>query len=266
MNSIETHRPKKRFGQNFLHDKNVIHRIITHINPTSGEQLVEIGPGLGALTEALVERVKPVHAIEVDNDLAEHLRTRFSPDQLILHNNDALTFDFCALADKNSKIRLLGNLPYNISTPLIFHALDNVDCIQDMTFMLQKEVVQRICAAPGSKDYGRLSVMVQYGCKAQKLFDVGSGAFKPAPKVDSAIVYLQPYDELPVTVSNTKDFKRVVQAAFGQRRKTLRNSLKQLLNEEEIKILGINPVQRAETLDIYAFAALSNAVTDKSFK
>ncbi len=265
MNSTKTHRPRKRFGQNFLHDKNVIHHIVAHINPAAGDQLVEIGPGLGALTEALVERVKPVHAIEVDNDLVEHLRARFSPDQLILHHNDALTFDLCSLAQKDKKIRLLGNLPYNISTPLIFHALENIDCIQDMTFMLQKEVVQRICAAPGSKHYGRLSVMVQYWCRTQKLFDVGSGAFKPAPKVDSAIVYLQPYDELPVTVNNAENFKQVVQAAFGQRRKTLRNSLKQLLNEEEIKILGINPGQRAEALDIYAFAALSNAVTDKNF-
>ncbi|MDH5648271.1 MAG: 16S rRNA (adenine(1518)-N(6)/adenine(1519)-N(6))-dimethyltransferase RsmA [Gammaproteobacteria bacterium] len=263
--SQNNHRPRKRFGQNFLHDKTVIQRIVKYINPQPNDLLVEIGPGLGALTDALIERTHPIHAIEIDNDLAAHLTQRYTPQQLILHHSDALTFDFRSLIHGEQKIRLIGNLPYNISTPLLFHVLEQIECIQDMSFMLQKEVVQRLAAVPGTKNYGRLTVMVQYWCRVEKWFEVGSGAFTPAPKIDSAVVHLTPHETPLVSVKDTTDFHQIVKSAFGQRRKTLANGLKGLLTKDEISFLGIDPGKRAETLDIYAFAALSNAITQKKF-
>lgn len=264
MTQREHHIPRKRFGQNFLHDKAVIQRIVGSFSISASDQLLEIGPGLGALTGVLINTVTPIHVVELDRDLISRLQQTFSPEHVIIHEADALDFNYCSItADAHKKIRVIGNLPYNISTPLIFHILEQITCIKDMCFMLQKEVVQRLCAAPGSKAYGRLSVMVQYWCQVERLFDVRSGAFTPAPKVDSAIVHLIPHKMPPAQVIHYTDFEDIVRAAFSQRRKTIRNGLKQYLSGDEIEKTGVNPGLRAETIDITAFAALSNAVTAK---
>jgi len=258
---MKEHRARKRFGQHFLHDRGVIGRIAAALAPRPGDRLVEIGPGTGALTRELLARVAHLDAVELDRDLVARLRTEFPADKLTLHSADALKFDFCRLAKTGQKLRLIGNLPYNISTPLLFHVLDQAGCIQDMLFMLQKEVVTRLGAAPGGKDYGRLSVMIQYRCAVEKLFDVASGAFTPPPQVDSAVVRLVPHAAPPVTVNDPDRFARLVQAAFASRRKVLRNTLKNFLRAEEMQALGIDPTRRAETLSLAEFAALSNAAT-----
>ncbi|NOY15388.1 MAG: 16S rRNA (adenine(1518)-N(6)/adenine(1519)-N(6))-dimethyltransferase RsmA [Gammaproteobacteria bacterium] len=252
------HVARKRFGQNFLHDQHVINRILTHFRPLKGECIVEIGPGLGALTWPLLERIDELDAIELDRDLV----TRFKDDprasgRLHLHQADALGFDFSSLADDSHKLRIIGNLPYNISTPLLFHLLTYAPVIQDMVFMLQKEVVQRITAAPGGKNYGRLSVMLQAQCKVKKVLDVSSGAFSPPPKVDSAVICLTPYTEPVVDIPNPENFALLVKASFTQRRKTLRNNLKGILTEKEITETGVAPSVRAETLSLENFAALT---------
>jgi 16S rRNA (adenine1518-N6/adenine1519-N6)-dimethyltransferase len=216
-----THVPRKRFGQNFLQDHNIIRTILSSIQATAGEHWVEIGPGQGALTGPLLQQVSRLDVVELDRDLVELLKTKFKQqDNLRIHSADALNFDFSALADDNGKLRIIGNLPYNISTPLMFHLLSFASCIKDMHFMLQKEVVDRICAAPGSKQYGRLSVMMQYYCAAEPLFDVPPESFNPVPKVMSAIVRLAPHAQPPVQVNNMTGFNRVVAQAFSQRRKT----------------------------------------------
>jgi 16S rRNA (adenine1518-N6/adenine1519-N6)-dimethyltransferase len=252
--------PKKRFGQHFLHERGVVERILAALAPQPGETVVEIGPGPGALTRPLLERVARLHAVELDRDLAARLQAEFPPERLSLHQADALKFDFCALTSPSGKLRLVGNLPYNISTPLLFHLLDQERCIQDMLFMLQKEVVDRMSAAPGGKDYGRLSVMIQWRLRVEKLFEVRPGAFTPPPKVDSAVVRLTPHAAPPVTVRDAVNFARLVKAAFAQRRKTLRNNLKDLLAAETIAALGIEPARRAETLTLAEFASLANAL------
>jgi 16S rRNA (adenine1518-N6/adenine1519-N6)-dimethyltransferase len=253
--------PKKRFGQHFLHDRSVVQRILDAFDPQPGETLVEIGPGPGALTRPLLERCAPLHVVELDRDLAAHLRSDFPAGKLIVHEADALRFDFCALAPTGGKLRLIGNLPYNISTPLLFHLLDQATCIQDMLFMLQKEVVDRLAAAPGGKDYGRLSVMIQRQLRVEKLFDVPPGAFTPPPKVDSSVVRLVPHTVPPIQVRDADVFAQVVRAAFAQRRKTLRNNLKGLLTSDTLESLGIDPQRRAETLTLAEFAALANALS-----
>ena len=253
--------PKKRFGQHFLHDRGIVQRIVDALDPQPGDTVVEIGPGPGALTRPLLERIAHLHAVELDRDLAARLRSDYPPEQLAVHEADALKFDFCALAPTGGKLRVIGNLPYNISTPLLFHLLDQERCIGDMLFMLQKEVVVRMAAAPGGKDYGRLSVMLQWRLRVEKLFDVRPGAFTPPPKVDSAVVRLTPHASPPVAVRDAAVFARVVQAAFAQRRKTLRNNLKGLLTAEAIGALGIAPERRAETLTLAEFAALANALS-----
>ncbi len=253
-------RPRKRFGQHFLHDRNVIGRIVTALSPRPEDHIVEIGPGKGALTRTLVASLEHLDAVELDRDLVTYLRSEFPADKLTLHQADALKFDFCQLAGDGHKLRLVGNLPYNISTPLLFRLLDQSHCIADMLFMLQKEVVQRLAAAPGGKDYGRLSVMIQYRCRVEKLFDVPPGAFTPPPKVDSAVVRLLPLFTPPVTVNDEVQFAKVVRAAFASRRKTLRNNLRGLLSAGQLLALGIDPVRRAETLTLAEFASLSNAV------
>jgi 16S rRNA (adenine1518-N6/adenine1519-N6)-dimethyltransferase len=253
--------PKKRFGQHFLHDRHVIRQIVAALSPKPDDQVVEIGPGTGVLTRALLEKLGHLYAVELDRDLVTRLNTEFAPERLTLHSADALKFDFCRLAPSDRKLRLIGNLPYNISTPLLFHLLDQAGCIQDMLFMLQKEVVDRMCAAPGGKDYGRLSVMIQYRCAVEKLFDVAPGAFTPPPKVDSSVARLVPHATPPVAVSDPEKFARLVQAAFTSRRKVLRNTLKDWLCAEEMQALGIDPIRRAETLSLAEFAALSNAST-----
>jgi 16S rRNA (adenine1518-N6/adenine1519-N6)-dimethyltransferase len=253
------HRARKRFGQHFLHDRGVIQRILAALEPQPGDTIVEIGPGLGALTRPLLERCSPLHVIELDRDLAARLRAGLPPEQLVVHEADALKFDFCALA-AGKRLRVVGNLPYNISTPLLFHLLDQGDCISDMLFMLQKEVVERMAAAAGSKDYGRLSVMIQCRLRVEKLFDVRPGAFTPPPRVDSAVVRLVPHTVPPAVIDNADVFASVVRAAFGQRRKTLRNTLKGLLSPEDMQSLGIDPMRRAETLSLAEFARLANTL------
>ncbi len=258
---MKQHRARKRFGQHFLHDRGVINHIVTALAPRPDDRIVEIGPGTGALTRELLARIGHLDAVELDRDLVARLRSEFPADKLTLHSADALKFDFCQLTRSGQKLRLVGNLPYNISTPLLFHLLDQAGCIQDMLFMLQKEVVTRLSAAPGGKDYGRLSVMIQYRCTVEKLFDVASGAFTPPPQVDSAVVRLVPHAAAPVAVHDPDRFARLVQAAFASRRKVLRNTLKNFLGAGEMLALGIDPTRRAETLTLAEFAALSNAPT-----
>jgi 16S rRNA (adenine1518-N6/adenine1519-N6)-dimethyltransferase len=258
-----THSPRKRFGQNFLHDHNIIYNILSSLEAKTGEHWVEIGPGLGALTEPLLKLGLRLDVVELDRDLVALLKDKFrQQNNLQIHSADALKFDFSALAEHNEKLRIIGNLPYNISTPLMFHLLDNASCIEDMHFMLQKEVVDRICATPGSKKYGRLSVMMQYYCATELLFDVPPESFEPVPKVMSAIVRLIPHEQPPVEVTDIKTLNRVVIQAFSQRRKTLRNSLKKLIAEDAIIALGIDPALRAEALSLDDFAKLSNLLQE----
>lgn len=254
------HRPRKRFGQHFLHDPAIIRRIAEAVDPSPDDHVIEIGPGQGALTEALLPRVKRLDAIEIDRDLAASLEQRFSASPgLEVHCADALALALGALGE--TPMRVVGNLPYNISTPLIFHLLDQIALVRDMHFMLQREVVRRLCAAPGEADYGRLGVMVSYYCRCQRLFGVGPGAFQPPPKVSSDVVRLVPHAEPPVSVSDPRLLSEVVARAFGQRRKTLRNALKPLLSSEAIAAAGVDPGERAERLSLADFAALTEAAT-----
>ena len=257
-----THTPRKRFGQNYLHDHNIIYNILSSLQAKPDQHWVEIGPGLGALTEPLLKMGMQLDVVELDRDLVALLKEKFKESDLNIHSGDALKFNFSALAINNEKLRIIGNLPYNISTPLMFHLLDNAFCIEDMHFMLQKEVVDRICAVPGSKKYGRLSVMMQYHCATELLFDVPPESFEPAPKVMSAIVRLVPHQTPPVHVNDMVKLNRVVIQAFSQRRKTLRNSLKKIIDENAIIDLNIDPTSRAEVLTLDDFARLSNLLED----
>ena len=255
-----SHRARKRFGQNFLHDPGVIRRIVQAIDPQPGDHLVEIGPGQAALTLPLLQACGEMDAIEIDRDLAPLVAERCAPHgTLHLHQADALRFDFAALRRDARPLRVVGNLPYNISTPLLFHLLDFREHIRDMHFMLQKEVVERMAAPPGNRTYGRLSVMLQAWCRVQRLFDIGPGAFRPAPKVDSSIVRLEPLPDEVVGIADPERFAKLVRAAFGQRRKTLRNNLKGLLDAERIAALGIDPGARPETLSVEDFKRLAGA-------
>ena len=254
------HRPRKRFGQNFLHDQGVIERILDAVDPRPGEHLVEIGPGHGALTKGLLQRCGEVDAIELDRDLLQPLADRCSAyGTLNLHNADALKFDFRQLQRDERPLRLVGNLPYNISTPLLFHLLSQGKVICNMHFMLQKEVVDRMAAGPGSRTYGRLSVMLQARCEVIPLFDIGPESFDPPPKVDSSVVRLLPLETPPVSAADLEGFGELVSLAFGQRRKTLRNNLKKRINEKEISSLGIDPGCRPETLSLQEFVQLFHA-------
>ncbi|WP_456380086.1 16S rRNA (adenine(1518)-N(6)/adenine(1519)-N(6))-dimethyltransferase RsmA [Thiolapillus sp.] len=256
-----THRARKRFGQNFLHDPGVIDRIIRAINPAHDQHLVEIGPGQGAITEHLLAAAGRLDAVELDRDLVTLLSNKYrNHPGFHLHSADALKFDFCQLATKGEKLRIIGNLPYNISTPLLFHLLENAQCLQDMHFMLQKEVVERMAAGPGSKTYGRLSVMLQAYCQVRMLFPIGPGAFQPAPKVESAFVRLVPHEQPPFAINDPDLFSKVVTQAFSQRRKTLRNTLKGLVATESIASCGMDPSTRAEQLSVEDFACLANTL------
>ncbi|MFT5720959.1 MAG: 16S rRNA (adenine1518-N6/adenine1519-N6)-dimethyltransferase [Motiliproteus sp.] len=257
------HQARKRFGQNFLQDQGVIRSIIRTINPKPGQHLVEIGPGLGALTEEILSGCGELDVVELDRDLIPILRTKFFSygDSFRIHQADALKFDFQSLAEDQRPLRVIGNLPYNISTPLIFHLLSYNHLIEDMYFMLQKEVVDRLAAKPGDSAYGRLGIMAQYYCEVSSLFPVGPESFHPQPKVDSAIVKLRPYTEPPIPADCVADFKDLVRTAFGQRRKTLRNNLKKLLPGEEIERLGIDPGLRPENLSLADFVSLANHYT-----
>lgn len=253
------HRPRKRFGQNFLHDQNVLAKMIQAINPISGDRLVEIGPGEGALTCPLLELHGELTAIELDRDLGPRLIEKCQPlGRLKLLQDDAMKFDYATLASPTEKIRVIGNLPYNISTPILFHLAGHQHLIKDMHVLLQKEVANRITASPGNKEYGRLSVMMQVIFNVSHLFNVGPGAFRPAPKVQSTFIRLIPHPEPVVQLKHEDNLSQVVSAAFSQRRKTLRNSLQALLNADQIKQAGIDPTRRAETLSLQEFAALTN--------
>lgn len=255
------HIARKRFGQNFLHDHHIISNILGSLYYNKDQHWVEIGPGQGALTESILTDRIQLDVVELDRDLVRFLSFKFRNfSNLTIHSADALKFDFSALATQGEKLHILGNLPYNISTPLMFHLLENTPLIADMTFMLQKEVVDRICAEPGSKKYGRLSVMMQYYCATEHLFDVPPESFSPAPKVMSSIVRLVPHAQPPVIIDSVKSLNTVVTAAFSQRRKTLRNSLKKLILESNITALGIDPTLRAECLPLPDFAKLSQFV------
>lgn len=257
------HTPRKRFGQNFLHDQNVIANILASLYAKPKEHWVEIGPGQGALTSPLLNKGVVLDVVELDRDLVNFLKVKFKDRPLLtIHSADALRFDFSKLTPAYEKLHIVGNLPYNISTPLLFHLLDYAGNIADMHFMLQKEVVDRICAVPGTKKYGRLSVMVQYYCAAESLFDVYPESFDPAPQVTSAIIRLIPHAKPPVDVKDLTLFNKVLTQAFSQRRKTVRNSLKAFLNEEMLSSLGIDPGARAETISLQDFANLSNSLTD----
>lgn len=256
---------RKRFGQNFLHDQAVIAQIIANLQIKKGEHWVEIGPGQGALTELLLEKATLLDVVELDRDLVALLKLKFkAKPHFTVHSADALKFDFSQIAKQNDKLRIVGNLPYNISTPLLFHLLNFSDGIADMHFMLQKEVVDRICAVPGSKKYGRLSVMMQYHCAAHGLFDVSPESFHPVPQVNSAVIRLVPHITPPVLINDMIIFNKLVSQAFSQRRKTLRNSLRTLINDEAIIALDIDPNARAETLSLEDFAKLSNALAHGS--
>ena len=249
-------RPRKRFGQHFLHDPHVISRIIQAIKPQPDDPLIEIGPGRGAITLPLLEQVKHLAIIEIDRDLIQWWQAK-QLDKLTVHASDALKIDYCALqSDPQRQLRIIGNLPYNISTPILFKLFEHLRCIKDMHFMLQKEVVDRMCAGAGSPDYGRLSVMVQFHCEVQKLFDVSAGAFTPPPKVESSIVRLRPHAPGKYTVDQ-QVLQQLVSQAFSQRRKTLRNSLKAWFSADQIQAIGIDPGIRPEQLDLAAFITLA---------
>ena len=294
------HRARKRFGQNFLHDPGVIARIVDAIDPRPGQAIVEIGPGRAALTGALIKRAGHIRAIEIDRDLAAVLRERFSADELTLIETDALKVDWSDIATSmcsppvttrppsagicsppaaarpppagagdelgaarrsSLSLRIIGNLPYNISTPLLFALLPIAERVIDQHFMLQKEVVDRMVAAPGSKTYGRLSVMLQFRYRLVKLFDVPRGAFTPAPQVTSSVVRMQPRAVTELPEVDAESFARVVSAAFGQRRKTLRNALAPLLGADDIAAAGVDPQARAETLSVQSFVDLTRRFT-----
>ncbi|MBT3197154.1 MAG: 16S rRNA (adenine(1518)-N(6)/adenine(1519)-N(6))-dimethyltransferase RsmA [Gammaproteobacteria bacterium] len=253
------HTPRKRFGQNFLHDQNVIQKIVSAIRLRKEDLLIEIGPGEGALTCQLLPQLSAMHAIELDRDLIPQLQQRCSSiGNLTLHNADVLKFDFSAIDEPDRPLRVVGNLPYNISTPLIFHLLQHQTRIQDMHFLLQKEVVDRLAAAPNSRTYGRLSVMIQRYCRVEPLFTIGPGAFNPPPKVNSSVVRLTPWKIAPVAIEDESHFSQLVAAAFSQRRKTVRNSLKGWVTPEQFEAAGVDPGCRAETVALEGFAALSN--------
>lgn len=252
------HRPRKRFGQNFLVDRSVIERIVRAIDPKPDDRVIEIGPGHGALTEALLEHLPQLDVIEIDRDLAAELTRDYPPERLRVHVGDALKFDFSAVG---ADLRVVGNLPYNISSPLLFHLLDHADAIRDIHVMLQKEVVDRMVAAPGNADYGRLTVMLGYRFRIERLMRVPAGAFRPQPKVESAVARLQPRTSSPWQLADRKIFARVVSLAFGQRRKTLRNALAPLASESVLRSIGLDPQARGETLSIDRFVALANAVS-----
>ena len=251
------HVPRKRFGQHFLHDASVIKRILDAIAPTPEQHLVEIGPGLGALTLPLLMRIPILDAIEIDRDAIRDLRSKTTEQSLRIHEADVLKFDIATLRQDSRRLRLVGNLPYNISTPLLFQLIAQRQHIEDMHFMLQKEVVDRMAAEPNTEAYGRLTVMLAPWVQVESLFDVGRGAFRPPPKVTSSIARLIPHAIPPFVIQDQDIFARVVSAAFSQRRKTLRNAIKTLIPEEAIIRAGIDPGVRGETLSPAQFAALA---------
>ena len=249
------HVPRKRFGQHFLVDQHYIRRIVEAIHPQRNDRMVEIGPGLAAITAPLLDRLAHLHVVEIDRDIVARLQLNYAADKLTIHAADALQFNFGQLGDR---LRVVGNLPYNISSPLLFHLADFSAYITDMTFMLQKEVVDRMVATPGTSDYGRLSVMLQWRFAMERLFIVPPGAFQPPPKVDSAIVRLVPLTADAPRPRDPRRFATLVLAAFSQRRKTLRNTLRAYLGPEDFAALGIDPRLRAENLSVADFIHIAD--------
>jgi 16S rRNA (adenine1518-N6/adenine1519-N6)-dimethyltransferase len=277
---LAPHRARRRFSQNFLRDPATIERIVDAIAPQPGDHIVEVGPGRGALTAPLIARCGHLTAVEIDRDLAHSLQARFGPDQLTLLCADALKIDWEGFArlrpagfggparaspQGEGGLRIVGNLPYHISTPLLFAWMPVAEWVVDQHLMLQKEVVDRIVARPGGRDYGRLSVMLQYRYGVERLFNVAPGAFAPAPKVHSSVIRLVPRAPGELATPASGAFARVVTAAFGQRRKTLRNALAAVMDEPAVRRAGVDPGARAETLDIAAFARLAEALTPGPF-
>ena len=269
------HVARKRFGQNFLVAPGIIRKIVDAVAPQAGDTLVEIGPGLGAITEPLLECMDHMHVVEIDRDLIQRLANRFPPERMTIHEGDALEFDFARLK-ADGPLKIVGNLPYNISSALLFHLLAFAPLVHDMHFMLQKEVVDRMVAEPGSKDFGRLSVMLQYHYHMERLFIVPPDAFSPAPKVDSAIVRMIPIDSAEVMRSGIQQdeadgaavqdlalFANVVKAAFSQRRKMLRNTLREFIGEADLAALGITPTVRAEDIAVADYVRLANTLADR---
>ena len=249
------HVAKKKFGQNFLKDSSIIHAIIQSIQPLQDDLLVEIGPGLGALTKPLLEKTKHLFAIELDRDIVNWMQNQYSKNNITIFNEDVLNFNFHQF---DKKIRIVGNLPYNISTPILFKCIEDIKIIADLHFMLQKEVVDRMIAAPSSSEYGRLSVMLQYYFAMEHLVHVPKESFDPEPRVESSFVRLIPYDNYPFVAKNIDQFGIIVKEAFSQRRKTIRNTLKNFMNANDFENIDINPQLRAENLSVSDFVKISN--------
>lgn len=256
-----THHPRKRFGQHFLANTHILREIVCAIHPEKNDQMVEIGPGMGALTTQLLPHLNHLDAVELDHDLIAYLARRVDARQLTVHAADALNFSYAALSQHSHDLRVVGNLPYNISTPLLFKLFSEIHCIRDMHFMLQKEVVLRLTAEVGSADYGRLSVMSQFFCHNDYLFTVASDAFNPPPKVDSAMVRLTPKPQATLSHSQFETFSAVVTEAFNYRRKKLGNGLKRLISAEKLMTLDINPGLRAQEITVLEFIRISESIS-----
>jgi 16S rRNA (adenine1518-N6/adenine1519-N6)-dimethyltransferase len=261
---LQKHHPRKRFGQHFLRDQNILDKIIYAIQPTKHDHILEIGPGAGALTTRLVDQVQLLDVVEIDRDLVNVLQHQFAVNKnLNIHQGDALRIQLKNFVKANKKIRIVGNLPYNISSPLLFHLFAQYEFIQDMHFMLQKEVVERLCASVNSKEYSRLSVMAQLYCNNQLLFTIPPIAFSPPPKVLSAFLRMQPRSDYMQQLQNLETFTLIVKQAFNYRRKTLSNSLKELISSESLQAIGIASNSRPQQLNIEQFIRLSNLITVK---
>ncbi len=252
---MKEHKARKRFGQNFLQDTRIINDIVNAVRPQSGDVVIEIGPGLAAITEPLAKKLDKLHVVEIDRDIVGRLKTLPFADKLVIHEGDVLQFDFNSVAGKK---KIVGNLPYNISTPLLFRLSEVADDVADMHFMLQKEVVERMTARPKTNDYGRLSVMLQYFFEMETLIDVPPESFDPAPKVDSAVVRMIPVKHRIGEAQDFDHFAKLVKQAFAQRRKTIRNNLKGMAADEDLQAVGINPQDRAERIAPEKYVALSN--------
>ena len=259
-NTHITHIARKCFGQNFLQDDNIIASIVHAINPSDNDCLIEIGPGLAALTEPLLKNISHMHVVELDRDLVARLQQRFTPEQLTIHSTDALKFDFLSIPAEGKTRKVVGNLPYNISSPLLFHLVEFAPHIDMQVFMLQKEVIERMVAAPATKAYGRLSVMLQYRYEMTHLFDVPPHAFVPAPKVTSAVVRMLPRKPEQLLAKDEAHLSKLVALAFSQRRKMLRNTLAEMVTQEQLIACDIAPTARAEEVSVAKFVQLSNFV------
>jgi len=259
------HVPRKRFGQNFLQDGFIIDQIISAISPQPDQHLIEIGPGLGALTTQILPLVKQLDVVELDRDVIPRLQAKCAKfNNLTIHQADALRFDFSRLQNDKQKLRIFGNLPYNISTPLLFHLTNFHTITSNMHFMLQKEVAERICAPVGTRQYGRLSIMMQYFYQTKMLFTIYPEAFDPQPKVTSAFIRLMPHSTLPFQAKDTETLSQIVQTAFSQRRKTIKNTLKSLIESDELQSLAIDPGERPEKLSIEQYVKLANFISTKN--